>query len=152
VKGWFRLADIVSPEVRSRMMSGIKSKNTKPEMVVRSALHRRGFRFRLHDKKLPGSPDLVFPKFHAALFVNGCFWHGHDCHLFRLPKTRTDFWHSKIMQNRARDEKVRQQLSDIGFRHQTVWECELKNKPDFAISKVLDGIEKWLTLVEGADT
>ena len=91
--------DIVTAQERSRMMAGIRGKNTKPELAIRSALHRLGIRFRLHDKGLPGKPDLVFPKYRAVVLVHGCFWHGHDCHLFRWPKTRSEFWRHKIGAN-----------------------------------------------------
>src|SRR3546814_5856307 len=94
------MADVVSIDVRSRMMSGIRSTNTKPEMILRRGLHAAGFRFRLHDRRLTGKPDLVFPRYSAVLFAHGCFWHGHNCHLFRLPATRTDFWAANINSNR----------------------------------------------------
>ncbi len=90
------MPDVVSRAKRGEMMSGIRGKNTKPELVIRSALHRAGYRFRLHTRSLPGKPDLVLPKYRAAIFVNGCFWHGHDCHLFKWPGTRKDFWRAKI--------------------------------------------------------
>lgn len=86
------MADIVSSATRSRMMSGIRGRNTKPEIVIRSLLHRLGFRFRLHVRELPGNPDIVLPRHHAVVFVHGCFWHGHDCPLFKWPETRPDFW------------------------------------------------------------
>lgn len=131
------MADIVDQATRSRMMSGIRGKNTKPERIVRSHLHRSGLRFRLH-KKLPGRPDLVFPKYGAAVFVNGCFWHGHDCGAFRIPKTRSDFWEAKIMGNRARDARVNLELRRLGWRTFTVWECELRNQSDPNLSKTLN--------------
>ena len=98
-------ADIVTPEIRSRMISGIRGQNTKPELAVRSQLHRIGFRFRVHCRDLPGKPDLVFRKHNAVIFVHGCFWHGHDCHLFRWPTTRSEFWREKINSNIARDHR-----------------------------------------------
>lgn len=131
------------------MMAGIKSKDTKPEMLVRKTLHRRGFRFRLHQSSLPGRPDLVFPKYCAALFVNGCFWHGHDCHLFKIPKTRTDFWTDKISKNRLRDRRVRSELVRLGFRHKTVWECQLKGKSAEEIESVIDECANWLVRPDG---
>jgi DNA mismatch endonuclease (patch repair protein) len=109
-------ADVVTPEVRSRMMAGIKGKDTKPELVIRSALHRAGFRFRLHYKNMPGRPDLVFPRYRAVVFVHGCFWHGHDCHLFRWPSTREEFWREKIGRNVARDSQQTSTLLDTGWR------------------------------------
>ncbi|MDZ4308203.1 very short patch repair endonuclease [Allopontixanthobacter sp.] len=138
------MVDVVTPEVRSRMMAGIRAKNTKPEMVVRQGLHRLGFRFRLHDKKLPGKPDLVFPKFGSAIFVNGCFWHAHDCHMFKLPKSRTDFWCKKFTENQKRDQRVRRQLDQMGIRHLTIWECDLMNKSSAKIFLLLDECAAWL--------
>lgn len=90
------MADVVTPEKRSKMMSGIQGKNTKPELTIRKGLHALGFRYRLHGKTLPGKPDLVFPKYKAVIFIHGCFWHAHHCHLFKWPSTRVDFWQEKI--------------------------------------------------------
>ena len=136
--------DIVTPEVRSRMMSGIRGKNTKPEITVRSALHRLGFRFRLHARDLPGKPDLVFRKHRAVIFVHGCFWHGHDCHLFRWPATRPDFWRSKINGNIARDRDSRSALSDRGWRVAVVWECALRGRARLATGAVGQRCAAWL--------
>ena len=111
---------------RSRMMSGIRGRNTKPEILVRSLLHREGFRFRLHVRELPGKPDIVLPKYRAAIFVHGCFWHGHDCPLYRLPGTRPDFWRNKIDRNRASDRRARDALLAAGWRVAVVWECALR--------------------------
>lgn len=138
------MADIVSPNVRSRMMSGIRSGNTKPEKIVRNALHRRGFRYRLHDRHLPGKPDLVFAKYRAVIFVNGCFWHGHDCHLFKWPQTREDFWRRKITGNRERDCKTADSLRDEGWRVLLIWECALKGKTSIEISELVDQTANWL--------
>ena len=110
------MADVVSAEVRSRMMAGIRGKNTKPEMIIRRGLHARGFRYLLHDKRLPGKPDLVLPKHRAVIFVNGCFWHGHDCPLFKWPKTRKGFWRTKIARNRENDESAVIALRRSGWR------------------------------------
>jgi len=126
------------------MMAGIRSKNTKPELLMRKALHRLGFRYRLHDHKLPGKPDLVFPKYGSVLFVNGCFWHGHDCHLFKMPKTRTDFWRNKIETNRRRDATVRAQLDRLGIRHRTIWECDLKNRDIDHIDRIVHDCANWI--------
>ncbi|MDF1607802.1 very short patch repair endonuclease [Hoeflea sp. YIM 152468] len=141
------MVDIVTREVRSRMMSGIRGKNTKPEMVVRKALHAAGFRYRLHDKRLPGNPDLVFPKYRAVVFVHGCFWHGHDCHLFRLPSTRSDFWCRKIAGNVERDRKAVQALENTGWRTGIIWECAVKGRTRLPIDTVLKNVEKWLSSV-----
>lgn len=107
-------------------MSRIRARNTKPEIVVRSLLHRMGFRFRLHVRDLPGKPDIVLPKYRAVIFVHGCFWHGHDCPLYRLPATRPDFWQNKINRNQANDEKARMALLSAGWRVAVVWECALR--------------------------
>jgi DNA mismatch endonuclease, patch repair protein len=121
------LVDIVRPIKRSQMMAGIKSKNTKPEIQVRKILHASGFRFRLHRKNLPGKPDIVLPKYKTALLVQGCFWHGHnDCQIFRLPKSRTEFWEKKIGSNMLRDKRTEGQLIQQGWRVLYVWECALK--------------------------
>lgn len=138
------MTDIVDPETRSRMMSGIRGKNTKPEILVRSLLHRRGFRFRINVRDLPGKPDVVLPKYHAVIFINGCFWHGHDCSLFRMPGTREDFWKKKIDGNRTRDRKTLEALAGSGWRTGIVWECALRGK-DRDPEKVVTLLEQWLT-------
>lgn len=123
------MADTVSPEKRSDMMSGIRGKDTKPEIVVRRLLHRLGYRFRLHCKDLPGRPDIVLPKWRTVIFVNGCYWHGHkDCHLFRLPKTRTEFWSKKIEGNQARDQRNHIVLEAAGWKVLVIWECAVSKK------------------------
>lgn len=122
------MADIVDSATRSRMMSGIRGRDTKPEKLIRSLLHRRGFRFRVNHPDLPGKPDIVFPGLRAVVFVHGCFWHGHDCPLFRLPGTRTEFWATKIGRNRVNDARVMQALRDAGWRVGTVWECVLRGR------------------------
>src|SRR4051812_49060866 len=120
------MADVVSPEVRSRMMGGIRGKNTKPELLLRRGLHSAGFRFKLHDPVLPGKPDLVLPRRHAVLFAHGCFWHGHGCHLFKWPTTRVDFWRAKISRNQQVDARVDEELKKAGWRRGIVWECALR--------------------------
>ena len=121
--------DIVGPEKRSRMMSGIRSKDTKPEMKVRRLLHRLGFRFRLHRKDLAGKPDIILPKWRAVVFVNGCYWHGHqNCRLFRPPKSRTEFWIDKIAGNRLRDATNQTSLVQEGWKVIVIWECALSKK------------------------
>lgn len=126
------------------MMAGIRAKNTKPEMIIRSALHKRGFRYRLHYKGIPGTPDLFFPAKKAAIFVNGCFWHAHGCHLFKMPKTRTDFWSAKLHGNAERDDRNRKLLEEMGIRHLTIWECELKSKSPEEIEAVIEKCNLWL--------
>jgi DNA mismatch endonuclease, patch repair protein len=138
------LTDVHSPEARSRNMRAIKSKNTRPEMILRSGLHRRGLRFRIHPKDLPGKPDLVFPKFGAVIFVHGCFWHGHSCPLFKMPATRVDFWMSKITANQTRDARDAAGLSALGWRVATVWECALKGRGKLPVPTVIDELVKWL--------
>lgn len=121
------MVDIVSPAKRSIMMSGIRGKNTKPEIIVRKLLFSAGYRYRLYRKDLPGTPDIVLPKYRCAIFVNGCFWHGHDnCPLFRLPKSNTDFWRTKIGDNISRDHEKYNSLLANGWRIVIVWECALK--------------------------
>jgi len=117
------MPDVVDKETRSRMMSGIKGKNTKPEMVVRSFLHRQGFRFRLHSKTLPGKPDIVLPKFKTVVFVHGCFWHRHLCQQFVWPKARMAFWKEKLEGNVARDKRKQRTLRLLGWNVITLWEC-----------------------------
>jgi len=125
------------------MMAGIRGKDTKPEMIVRRALHARGFRYTLHNRKLPGSPDLCFPKYRAVIFVHGCFWHGHECRLFKLPKTRTDFWVQKIEANRARDLRSENALKKSGWRVTQVWECQIKAKAR-ASAAAIERLAGWL--------
>ncbi|TBF31489.1 very short patch repair endonuclease [Rhizobium ruizarguesonis] len=129
------MVDSLSTEQRSRLMRRVKRSNTKPEMIVRRLLHARGWRYRLHVKTLPGTPDIVFPSRKAALFVNGCFWHGHSCRLGRLPSSRPEFWVPKIEANRARDQSKTDQLMIAGWRVMTVWQCSL-NKPEVALEDV----------------
>lgn len=112
---------------RRRNMQAVKSKNTKPELVVRRALFARGYRFRLHRRDLPGSPDIVFLGRKKAIFVHGCFWHGHDCPRGKAPKTRIDFWHDKIGKNRSRDKRNYENLEQLGWSSMTVWECETQD-------------------------
>ena len=138
------MADIVSQRKRSEMMSGIRAKDTKPEMLLRKALHANGFRYRLHDKRLTGKPDIVLPKYNAVIFVHGCFWHGHDCHLFTLPKSRIKFWHEKIESNRRRDARSRKLLLDEGWRVAEVWECAVKGKLRVDMSEIVILLVNWL--------
>lgn len=119
--------DVVDAATRSRMMGGIRGKNTKPEILVRKYLHANGFRFRLHKKDLPGSPDIVLPKFATCIFVHGCFWHRHaGCKYSTIPKSRVDFWTEKLAKNVNRDLMVREKLEKAGWQVLVVWECELK--------------------------
>ena len=116
-------------EARSRNMSAIKSKNTKPEIIVRKLLHSMGYRFRLHKKDLPGSPDIVLPKYKTVIFVHGCFWHRHhNCKFATTPKTRTEFWENKFKENIERDIKNQNKLKNLGWKSRIIWECEIKDK------------------------
>ncbi|WP_085705679.1 very short patch repair endonuclease [Pseudomonas sp. B8(2017)] len=120
--------DIVDTATRSRMMAGIKGRNTRPEMIVRRFLHANGYRFRLHRRDLPGSPDIVLPRFRTCIFVHGCFWHRHDgCRYATTPKTRADFWQAKFTQNVERDGRARRALRADGWKVLTIWECELRS-------------------------
>lgn len=138
------MADIVSAAVRSRMMAGIKGKNTNPEMLLRRGLHARGFRFRLHDKSLPGTPDIILPRHRAVLFAHGCFWHGHDCHLFKWPRTREEFWRAKIARNQELDAKAEATLAKTDWRYAVVWECALKGRTRLPIEDVLASCVEWI--------
>ncbi len=126
------------------MMSGIRGKNTKPELLIRKALFRKGFRYKLHDKNLPGKPDLVFPKYNAVIFIHGCFWHGHDCHLFKWPSTRREFWKTKITRNQEVDARNYKALKKEGWRVLTIWECSIKGKNQIGVENVVDQAENWL--------
>lgn len=138
------MSDVHDVETRRRNMAAIRGKDTKPELLIRRLCHASGFRFRLHRKDLPGKPDLVFPKYHAAIFVNGCFWHGHDCHLFKVPETRRDFWAEKIAGNRARDEYQLAQLSELGWRVMVVWECAVKGRTRLTPTEIARQLSAWL--------
>ncbi len=109
-------------------MSGVKSKNTLPELTVRQFLFNKGFRYRLHSKKLPGKPDLTLTKYKTTVFINGCFWHGHGCKKSKLPSTNTKFWNKKINGNIERDKKVYKELENLGWKVLLIWECDLKNE------------------------
>jgi DNA mismatch endonuclease (patch repair protein) len=119
------MADIMTPVQRSERMSRIRSQDTKPEMLVRRFLHGKGLRFRLHARDLPGSPDLVLPKYRAVVFVEGCFWHGHSCQKGRVPGTNPDFWQAKVAANQARDKRNQRALRRDGWQVIRVWECQL---------------------------
>lgn len=126
------------------MMAGIRAKDTKPEMVVRRGLHALGFRFVLHDRRLAGKPDMVLPRWRSAIFVHGCFWHGHDCPLFRWPGTRQDFWRQKIGRNQDRDAEVEAELDRAGWRVLKIWECSLKGTGRIGIDRVVPLAADWL--------
>ena len=131
------MVDVLTTKQRQLNMSRIRSGDTKPEMIVRRGLHSQGLRYRLHDRKLLGRPDLVFPRYRAVILVHGCFWHGHHCPLFRLPGTRTEFWRTKIDGNRMRDAKVHSALRADGWRVLTIWECSLKGTSKWPLQLLL---------------
>ncbi|HRP44783.1 MAG TPA: very short patch repair endonuclease [Ginsengibacter sp.] len=137
------MADRLSLERRSWNMSRIKSKNTKPEIIFRSLLHKSGFRYRLHDKKLPGKPDIVLPKYQSVIFVNGCFWHRHEnCNLSYTPKSRQDFWDKKFSDTVIRDQKKIDLLKEAGWNVITVWECELNSNSEGVLKRTISKIKK----------
>ena len=130
-------------------MAGIRGKNTKPEIQVRKILHAAGFRFRLHSKELPGKPDTVLSKYKVAIFVHGCFWHGHEnCHLFRLPKSRTEFWKAKISGNIERDKLKQAQILDQSWRVLLIRECALKGRTALKASTLDDSIRNFIVSSE----
>lgn len=139
------MADIVDRATRSRMMSGIKSRDTRIELVVRQILHEAGYRYRLNVLTLPGAPDLVLRRYGVVIFVHGCFWHGHECHLFRMPSTRPEFWRTKIDANRRRDARALSSLRKAGWRVITIWECATKGthrlSGDVFTDRLIGGIE-----------
>ena len=136
--------DVLTPEQRRFVMSRIRGKDTKPEVVIRHGLHSRGLRYRLHVAAVPGKPDMVFPKYRTVVFVHGCFWHGHNCSLFQWPKTRAAFWKAKINRNRERDREVLAELKADGWRALVVWECALKGRHKRALPDVLSDAEAFI--------
>ena len=138
------MTDVHSVEARSRNMAAIRSKDTKPEIQIRQGLFSRGYRYRLHRSDLPGKPDLVLPKYRAAIQVQGCFWHKHDCRFFKWPATRPGFWRTKIEGNVARDQNALYKLKIEGWRALVIWECALKGVSPEHLELVFDEIENWL--------
>lgn len=136
------MADKVDKKRRSEIMSSIRGQNTKPEMIVRKYLFSKGFRYRLHDKSLPGKPDIKLTKYNSLVFINGCFWHGHtDCKIYVMPKTNKKFWYSKIENNVERDKRNLELLKNLGWKIIVVWECEIKRKNrDLALQNLVDKI------------
>jgi DNA mismatch endonuclease (patch repair protein) len=126
------------------MMAGIRAATTKPEMRIRRGLHARGFRFRLHDRKLPGRPDLILPKYSAVIFVHGCFWHQHECELFKWPQTRREFWRDKIEGNARRDALAEARLRASGWRILKIWECALKGPSRLDPQELIERAATWL--------
>lgn len=138
------MTDTHSKAVRSKNMAAIKGRDTGPEILVRKLLHYAGFRYRLHVATLPGKPDLVFPHYKAVIFVQGCFWHQHQCAMFHWPKTRTEWWRQKFSANRAHDEVVQDKLRELGWRVMLVWECALKGKNKIPTDRLTEDISHWL--------
>lgn len=136
--------DTVDPHTRSKIMARVGQKNTGAELMLRRALHRKGLRYKLHDRSLPGSPDIVFPRFKAVLFVHGCYWHSHGCYRSTVPKSRREFWIDKFQANRLRDERSRKVLASEGWRVLTVWECALRGKLSSSVDYIADAVGEWL--------
>ena len=129
--------DIWSKEKRSQVMSRIRSKDTKPEIILRSALHKQGFRFRIHKKDLPGKPDIVLPKYKTVIFVHGCFWHYHKyCQEGRIPDTNSKFWKEKLMKNIERDKRHQESCKSLGWNVFVIWECEIEKKLDEVLAEI----------------
>jgi DNA mismatch endonuclease (patch repair protein) len=138
------MVDVVPVHVRSRMMSGIRGKNTRPELLIRKGLFALGLRYRVHGKGLAGRPDIVLPMYKALIFVNGCFWHGHECPLFKWPSSNIDFWKTKILRNRELDEINSGILKKQGWRILTVWECALKGPSKRSFEEVIRVTANWI--------
>mgnify|MGYP002399791076 CR=1 FL=1 len=140
------MTDVHSPETRSYNMSRIRGKHTKPEMLLRSLLHRAGFRFRIHDARLPGRPDIVLPRYKSVIFVNGCFWHRHEgCKYTTTPKTRKEFWELKFSDTVKRDHTKQNQLQKLGWDVFVVWECELKSDSEIILKYLIEELQKKVT-------
>lgn len=135
------MVDVLTPEQRRHNMSRIKGKDTKPELLLRRGLHARGLRYRLHDRALPGRPDLVFPKYKTAVFVHGCFWHAHGCNLSKLPSTRQIFWSSKLAANVERDRRAINELVSAGWHVLVIWECALRGPTRLGAEQVVEQCE-----------
>lgn len=143
------MSEKISQETRSRMMASIRGKDTKPELMVRSYLHRRGFRFRIHQTGLRGRPDIVLTRWGVAIFVHGCFWHGHlGCRYFRLPKTRTEFWDHKIKAKACRDRSAEEALAAAGWRVAVLWECCLRDEAESSLEQLTNFIRSDSTWIE----
>ena len=142
------MTDVHDRQTRSRNMAAIRNSNTKPELRVRKELHRRGMRYSLKNRALPGKPDVVLSKYRVAVFVHGCFWHMHDCNYFKLPKTNTEFWKNKISVNVQRDAEVIRQITDIGYRVLIIWECSFKGKNKERLDSLFESIILWIRLDE----
>ncbi|MBS0959304.1 MULTISPECIES: very short patch repair endonuclease [Acetobacter] len=138
------MADVHDKVTRSRNMSAIRASDTRPELIIRKALWQAGLRYRLHVKALPGRPDLVFPRYRAVVMVNGCFWHHHDCYLFKWPASREAFWREKITKNELNDARVLAVLREMGWRVAYVWECALKGRNKLLLPEVTETLGGWI--------
>jgi DNA mismatch endonuclease (patch repair protein) len=145
------MPDVVDQATRRRMMAGIRGANTAPELRVRRLLHAQGFRFRLNVRDLPGKPDIVLPRYRAVIFVNGCFWHGHDCALFKWPSTRAEWWRAKIQKTQETDRNARANLTDKGWRVAIVWECAMKGSDRLLDVDLVALLVDWLRDPERPD-
>jgi len=138
------MADKFDKKTRSRVMASVKNKNTKPEVNIRKALFAKGLRYKIHNKKLPGCPDLVFPKYKAVIFIHGCFWHNHDCKLGKLPSSNVAFWKEKLEKNAERDKRDIIKLKAMGWKVRTIWICQLKHKIKLNSNENLLEIINWI--------
>lgn len=138
------MTDVVDAKTRSRMMAGIRSRDTRPELLVRKALHARGFRFSLRNSRLPGRPDLALTRYRIAIHVHGCFWHGHECRLFRWPRANRRFWRAKIEGNQQRDHRVAAETRAAGWHIITIWECRLRGASPEKLERLFDRIGRWI--------
>lgn len=146
------MTDVHDPQTRSRNMAAVRSLNTKPELMIRKALHASGLRYRINVRDLPGKPDIVLPRHRAVVFVHGCFWHRHECDLFRWPESRTEFWREKLDANAARDEKAADALDTAGWRQAVIWECALKGRKKRDFQDTMQRLIAWIRSDEQAIT
>jgi DNA mismatch endonuclease (patch repair protein) len=146
------VTDVHDPATRSRNMAAVRAKDTKPELMIRSALHGAGLRYRLNVRDLPGKPDIVLPRYRSVVFVHGCFWHRHECDLFRWPESRTEFWREKLDANAARDERAADALDTAGWRQAIIWECALKGRKKRDFQDTMQRLIAWIRSDEQAIT
>lgn len=144
------MADTVSPEVRSRIMSAVKGKDTSLELAIRRGLHALGFRYSLHSNRFPGRPDIVLTKHRAVIWVHGCYWHGHDCGGAKLPSSNEGYWHPKIARTRERDARNAAAVEAAGWRHLTVWECALRGRRAPGLARILEATQSWISSGHGS--
>lgn len=146
------MTDVHDPATRSRNMAAVRARDTKPELMIRRALHGAGLRYRLNVRDLPGKPDIVLPRYRSVVFVHGCFWHRHDCDLFRWPESRTEFWREKLDANAARDVKAADALEEAGWRQAVIWECALKGRKKRYFQDTMQRLIAWIRSDEQAIT